>query len=43
VVGDNTSLFDEKQLPQVLKEACSHFNNRERDVFLIASITVLSG
>ena len=30
-------------LPQVLKEACSHFNNRERDVFLIASITVLSG
>lgn len=30
-------------LPQVLKEACSHFNDRERDVFLIASITVLSG
>lgn len=30
-------------LPQVLKEACDHFNDRERDVFLIASITVLSG
>lgn len=30
-------------LPQILKEACIHFEGRERDVFLISSITVLSG
>ena len=30
-------------LPQILKEACNHFEGRERDVFLISSITVLSG
>ncbi|MDA9602383.1 DUF3987 domain-containing protein [Flavobacteriaceae bacterium] len=30
-------------LPSILKEACSHFEARERDVFFISSITVLSG
>jgi len=32
-----------ENLPQILKEACSHFEARERDVFFIASLTVLSG
>ena len=32
-----------EDLPQILKEACNHFEERERDVFLISSITVLSG
>ena len=30
-------------LPKYLKEACAHFTGRERDVFLIASLTALSG
>jgi hypothetical protein len=32
-----------ENLPSILKEACSHFEARERDVFFISSITVLSG
>ena len=32
-----------QDLPQILNEACSHFEARERDVFLISSIAVLSG
>ena len=30
-------------LPEHLKKACAHFEGRERDVFLIASLTALSG
>ncbi len=32
-----------ENLPWILKEACSHFEEREKDVFLIAALTVLSG
>lgn len=32
-----------ENLPSILKEACSHFESRERDVFFISAITVLSG
>jgi len=41
----STSISDNiyNDLPQTLKEACDHFEGREKDVFLIASITVLSG
>jgi len=30
-------------LPEVLKTACKHFSERERDVFFISALTVLSG
>ena len=31
------------KLPDTLKEACGHFTGRERDIFLVTAIAVLSG